>query len=240
MLENFNNMGYYTFSTHANDADYWNRKTMYKTLGYQDFFAKESYIVPEDSESDEIVGLGLSDKSFYKQFIPKLKDIKNSNDKFFGTVISLSNHSPFSDIEAYGDFDVSMNYSYVNAKGSRVSGKSPYLENTTIGNYIKSAHYADSALKELFEGLEEENLFDNTVIILYGDHEARLPKTDFELLYNYDPIENRIIDKDSEEYISMDNYAYDLLKNTPLIIWSKDIEYNQIISKIFLISYKCI
>ena len=29
----------------------------------------------------------------------------------------------------------------------------------------------------------------------------------------------------------MDNYAYDLLKNTPLIIWSKDKEYNQIISK---------
>ncbi len=231
MIEYFNKQGYYTFSTHANDADYWNRKTMYKTIGYKDFFAKESYIVPEDEESDELVGLGLSDKSFFRQFIPKLKDIKENNNKFFGTVITLSNHSPFSDIEAYGDFDVTMNYSYTTARGKKVSGQSPYLENTTMGNYIKSSHYADSALKELFEGLEKNNLLDNTIIILYGDHEARIPKSDFELLYNYDPIENRIIDREDEEYISMDNYSYDLLKNTPLIIWSKDIEYNQIISK---------
>ena len=231
MVDYFNKLGYYTFSTHANDADYWNRKTMYKTIGYNDFFAKESYIIPEDEDSEELVGLGLSDKEFFKQFIPKLEDIKSNKSKYFGTVITLSNHSPFSDIDSYGEFDTTMNYSYVTAKGNKVSGKAPYLEETTIGNYLKSSHYADSALKELFEALEKNNLLDNTIIVLYGDHEARIPKSDFELLYNYDPIENRLIDKENEEYVSMDNYAYDLLKNTPLIIWSKDTEYSQVISK---------
>ncbi len=226
----FNKLGYYTFSTHANDAEYWNRKVMHESLGYKDFFAKESYDVPEDINSEKIVGLGLSDKDFFNQFIPKLENIKNTNENYFGTVITLSNHSPFSDLDAYGDFDVNMKYSYVNARGRRISGKSPYLEGTTMGNYLKSSHYADSALKDLFEGLDKSNLLDNTIIILYGDHEARIPSSDFDLLYNYDPINNKILDSEDEEYVSMDNYAYDLLKNTPLIIWSKDEKFSQTIS----------
>ena len=113
MPEYFNKMGYYSFSMHANDADYWNRKVMHERLGYNNFFAKESFEVPEDLESDKLVGLGLSDKEFFNQLIPKLKDIKNEKDKYFGTIITLSNHSPFNDLEAYGDFDVTMKYSYV-------------------------------------------------------------------------------------------------------------------------------
>ena len=231
MPEYFNKMGYYSFSMHANDADYWNRKVMHERLGYNNFFAKESFEVPEDLESDKLVGLGLSDKEFFNQLIPKLKDIKNEKDKYFGTIITLSNHSPFNDLEAYGDFDVTMKYSYVNARGRRISGNSPYLENTTMGKYLKSSHYADSALKDLFEGLKKENLLDNTIIVLYGDHEARIPKNDFELLYNYDPKENALISSDDEEYISMDNYAYDLLKGTPLIIWSNEEEFDSTIEK---------
>ena len=227
----FNKMGYYTFSTHANDGDYWNRRVMHEQLGYKDFFAKESYDVPDDEDSDLLVGLGLSDKEFFNQFIPKLKDIKNNNEKYFGTVITLSNHSPFSDLEAYGDFDVTMKYSYVNARGRKISGDSPYLEGTTMGNYIKSSHYADSALKELFDALERENILDNTVIVLYGDHEARIPSSEFELLYNYDPKENKIINSDEEDFVSMDNYAYDLLKGTPLIIWSKEEDLSSTVSK---------
>jgi len=226
-----NKMGYYTFSAHANDAEYWNRKVMHEKLGYQHFYAKDSFDIPEEEDSDKIVGLGLSDKEFFNQLVPILKDIKNNNDKYYGTIITLSNHSPFSDLESYGEFDVSMKYSYVNARGKRISGNSPYLEDTTMGNYIKSSHYADSALKDLFSSLEKENLLDNTIIILYGDHEARIPKSDFELLYNYDPINNRIIDTEDENYVSMENYAYDLIKNTPLIIWSKDEEFGQIVDK---------
>ncbi len=229
MPEYFNKLGYYTFSAHANDADYWNRRVMHKQLGYQHFYAKDSFEIPEDPNSDKFVGLGLSDKEFFNQFIPILKSITNEHEKYFGTVITLSNHSPFNDIEAYGDFDVNMEYSYVNAKGRRISGSSPYLEDTTVGNYIKSSHYADSALKELFNSLEKEHLLDNTIIILYGDHEARIPKSDMELLYNYDPINDRIIDSEDEEYISMENYAYDLLKNTPFIIWSKEETFGQTI-----------
>jgi phosphoglycerol transferase MdoB-like AlkP superfamily enzyme len=190
----------------------------------------DTYDIPEEDDED-FVGLGLSDKSFFKQFIPKLKKIKEENSLYYGTVITLSNHSPFNDIAKYGEFDVTMKYKYKNKKGETITDNAPYLEGTSMGNYIKSSHYADEALGELFKMLKEENLLENTVVILYGDHEARLSKKQFDLLYNYDPKTNSIKDEDEEDYVSMDNYYYDLLKNTPFIIWSAEEEYNMVVDK---------
>ncbi len=106
----FNDKGYYTFSMHANNADYWNRKTMYKTLGYQEFFAKDSYVVPEDVNDADYIGLGLSDKSFLLQSVEKLKEIKANNKNYMGTIITLSNHSPFEDVLKYGNLDFSITF----------------------------------------------------------------------------------------------------------------------------------
>ncbi len=228
----FNNLGYYTFSMHANDRTYWNREDMYKRLGYKTFYAKDSFIVPEDETSENYIGLGLSDKSFFKQIIPILKNIKANNSPYFGTIITLSNHSPYKENEKFGDFDLTMSYKYKDEEGNTLIGRSKYLEDTEMGYYIKSAHYADEAIGELFENLKKEKLLDNTIIVFYGDHEARLPKKEFELLYNYDPVNNTLKDEEDESYYSMDNYNYDLLKNTPLIIWSNDEKYNKEITKV--------
>ena len=95
-----------------------------------------------------------------------------------------------------------------------------------MGNYLQSAHYADAALGELFDHLRENGLLENTIFVLYGDHEARLAKRQFELLYNYDPITGRLKDAEADDYYDLENYNYDLLKNTPLIIWSGEEEFN--------------
>lgn len=225
----FNKMGYYTFSTHSNNADYWNRKIMHGNLGYQDFIAKDSFEIPSEDSMDWI-GLGLSDKSFFNQLIPKLKDIKENNSPFYGTVITLTNHSPFNDITKYGEFDVTMNYKYVSDNGKKVEAVAPYLDGTPMGNYIKSAHYADEALGEFFTALEDNGILENTIIILYGDHEARLAKKQFDLLYNYDPLIDDV-NREKEDYIDINNYTYDLLKNTPLIMWSSEKKYSKKISQ---------
>ena len=36
----FKEQGYYTFSTHANTGDFWNRSTMHKNMGYDDFYSE--------------------------------------------------------------------------------------------------------------------------------------------------------------------------------------------------------
>lgn len=226
----FSDLGYYTFSTHANNADYWNRKIMHKNLGYQNFIAKDSFDIPNEDDM-EWVGLGLSDKSFFKQLIPKLLEIKQNNKLFYGTVITLSNHSPFKDIDKYGEFDVNMLYTYTDNDGNKVESSASYLEDTNMGNYIKSAHYADEALGQFFSDLESSGLLENTVVILYGDHEARLSKNQFNLLYNYDPLMDSI-NENKEDYYEINNYSYDLLKNTPLIMWSSEKKYNKVISDV--------
>ena len=218
MQNKFKSLGYYTFSMHANNADYWNRKVMHKNLGYDDFYAKDSYIINDD----DIIGLGLNDKSFFAQSVEKLKEISENNEKFMGTIITLTNHSPFNDITKYGEFDVSMKYEVVDEDGNTTYMVADYLEGQDMGNYIKSAHYADEALGEFFNELDEAGLLENTVIVFYGDHESKLSKKQFNLLYNYDPYTGEIKDKNDPTYVNLDNYQYDLLKNTPLIIWTKD------------------
>ena len=171
----FKNKGYYTFSMHANDGDYWNRNAMYKTFGYDKFYSKDSYVISEE----DVIGLGLSDKEFFKQSTILLKSIKSFREPFYGKIITLTNHSPFDQIDKYGDFDVTMSYSYVTEKGKRINGTANYLEGREMGNYLKSSHYADAALGELLNLLEENGILENTVIVLYGDHEARISKSEF-------------------------------------------------------------
>ena len=61
---------YYTFSMHANNCTFWNRNVAHESLGYDRF-----YCYNKDFEIDEVLGLGLSDKSFFRQAVEKIKDI---------------------------------------------------------------------------------------------------------------------------------------------------------------------
>jgi len=205
--------GYYTFSMHGNNPTFWNRNKMHPNLGYDRFFAYE-----DDFEIDETIGLGLSDKSFFKQAVPKIKEISEQNENFYGTLIMLTNHTPWTDIENHTDFSV--DYKYINDEGVEVSA--PYLEGTTLGNYIKSVHYADEAIGQLIDDLDKEGLLEDTVIVIYGDHDAKVKKSEYARYYNYDPYTDSVLDKDDPNYVNVDFYSYELNRKVPFIIWSKN------------------
>lgn len=222
----FNDMGYYTFSMHGNKADFWNRKVMHKNLGYQKFYAKENY------EIDEEIGLGLSDKSFFRQITPMISNIKNTKAPFMSTIITLSNHSPWDEEDKYGELDVSMKYKTENEDGKKEEQVADYLEETEMGRYLKSSHYSDAALGEFMNHLDKAKILDDTVIIIYGDHEARLSNKQFNRMYNYDPETDSIKDKEDPTYIEKEKYEYDLMKKTPFIIWTKDKKYRKEVKKV--------
>lgn len=226
-----NEQGYYTFSMHANNADFWNRRTMHNSLGYQRFYSKKDYkVTPETT-----IGLGLSDKEFFKQSIPKLVKINEEYDNWYGLMIMLTNHTPFSDTEKYGEFAVDMKETITNEDGTTEEIVKSYMEGTKLGNYFKSVHYADSALGQLLEDLDANGLLDNTVVVLYGDHDARLPRKDYDLLYNYDKETNSILDKDDPNYKEYDSYQYELGRKVPFIIWTKDMagtKYNMEVTEV--------
>ncbi len=210
--------GYYTFSMHANNADFWNRRAMHESLGYDKFYSKETYEVTDDN----VIGLGLSDKSFFAQSVEKLKKISEEHDKYYGYIITLTNHTPFSDTDKYGEFSVTMKTTITNEDGTTEEVEAPYLEGTKLGNYFKSVHYADEALGEFFSEMDEAGLLDNTVVIIFGDHDARLPRSEFNLMYNYDPATDDIKDEEDPTYVDYDSFDYELDRKVPLIIWTKD------------------
>ena len=205
--------GYYTFSMHANNKTFWNRNVMYNTLGYDKFYNKENYEVTDEN----IIGLGLSDEEFFRQSIPYLKKIKEKGKPFYGTVIMLSNHTPFSEVDKYGEFDLSIHEK--DSEGNDVTYN--YLENTKLGNYIKSAHYADKALGQFMDSLEKEGILDNTIVVFYGDHDNRLSKKEYIRMYNYDKENDSILSDEDERYVPFDEYDYEINRRVPFIILDK-------------------
>ena len=210
--------GYYTFSMHANNADFWNRRVMHKNLGYNRFYSKADYNIVDEN----IIGLGLSDKEFFAQSVEKLKKIDKKHENWYGLMIMLSNHTPFSDTDKYGEFSVDIKETKTDTNGMKSEVSYPYLEGTKLGNYYKSFHYADEALGELITQLDDAGLLENTVLVIYGDHDARIARKEYNLQYNYDKENDELLDKDSENYVEYDSYRYELGRKVPFIIWTKD------------------
>lgn len=138
---------YFTSVMHANRPGFWNRQEMYKSLGFDAYEHEKNYNI------DDVKILGLSDKSFFKQNIGKIKEYK---EPFYSFMISLTSHYSFrdkdnslKDVMNVGDFE-------------------GYL----IGDFMKTAKYTDEAIGEFIENLKKEGLYENSVIVFYGDHSA--------------------------------------------------------------------
>lgn len=213
--------GYYTFSMHGNNGSYWNRMNLHSSLGYDRF-----YSYSDDFIIDESIGLGLSDKSFFSQAVPKIKAIDSANDHWYGCLLMLTNHTPFTDIERVSDLDVTFRFKRYNSETRLYEAISaPFLQGKKLGSYFKSVHYADEALGQFLTDLDKEGLLDNTVFVLYGDHDAKIKPAEYEYYINYDPFSDRVLTVEDRGYIPVDDFYYNINRNTPFIIWSKGGEY---------------
>ena len=118
----FASKGYYTASMHANNASFWNRNVMHQTLGYKRFYSKEDYKVTDKNT----IGMGLSDKDFFKQSVSKIKKISEKNSNYFLTLITLSNHTPWDDEDSYGDYTVDYKTTVTDENGNQTEKTLPY------------------------------------------------------------------------------------------------------------------
>lgn len=227
LLKLLKEQDYYTFSMHGNNCTFWNRDNVHKSLGYDKF-----YCYNKAFDIDETIGLGLSDKSFFRQAVPIIKEINEKNDKFYGTLIMLTNHTPFSDIEGHSDYEVNYKYQVTNENGETEDKVAPYMEGTKLGNYFKSVHYADEAIGQFIDDLDKEGLLEDTIIVIYGDHDAKLKKSEYERLYNYDYETDTVLDEDDPDYQEVDYYSYELNRKVPFIIWSKDEDLSREVTQV--------
>lgn len=211
---NLQEKGYYTFSMHGNYSSMWNRNNVHPKLGYQELYYRDTFTFNPESET---IGLGINDKLFFKQAIEKLELIETTYENYFGTIITLSNHSPFAPNE---EFSLDINDYYINEFNEQTS--SCYLCNRDIGKYIISSNYADEALGDFLTYIKESDKFNNTVFVFYGDHDAKMSYKDMNYLYNYDYLTGEVKAEGIDGYIEYDTYDHQLNKKTPLIIWTKN------------------
>lgn len=143
--EILNKNGYFTASLHANNKSFWNRDIMYQALGYQRFYSLPDYEVTEENS----VGWGMKDVDFLQQSVQHLKDMPKP---FYSKFITLTNHFPFE----------------LNEEDRFIE---PYTSNDkTVNNYFPTVRYQDEALKLFIQKLKDEGLYEDSIIILYGDH----------------------------------------------------------------------
>jgi len=137
--------GYFTASLHANNKSFWNRDIMYESLGYQRFYSLSDYEVNDENS----VGWGLKDDDFFQQSIQHLKDMP---EPFYAKFITLTNHFPFE----LDQEDILIE---------------PYTSSSkTLNQYFTTVRYQDEALKHFIQSLKNEGIYDDSIIILYGDH----------------------------------------------------------------------
>ncbi len=212
--------GYTSFSMHGNNFSMWNRSYAHPSLGYQEFYYKTEY----DFTDEDVVGLGINDSLFFSQSFEHLKNIENNNESYMGTIITLSNHSPFEDVSRYAEYDLSTTITEEDENGNLVETVVDPLSEESIGRYIKSAHFADQALGEFMEMVRTSENFNDTVFVFYGDHDAKFSRNDLAELINYNQETGIFTEEDEEGYIEYDSFDHEVNKKTPLIIWTKNEE----------------
>lgn len=139
--------GYTTAAMHGDVPSFWNRGNTYKSWGYQNFFSKSFY--PNADKPSYNVGYGLKDKIFLKD---SAKYIQQLPQPFYAKVISVTNHYP-----------------YLLGKKDSSFPQTDTGDNTVDG-YVVTAHYLDQAFGEFINYLKKVNLYDNSMIVVYGDH----------------------------------------------------------------------
>ena len=67
----------------------------------------------------------------------------------------------------------------------------------------------------------EAGILEDTVIVIYGDHDAKLKKSEYERFYNYDPYTDSILDENDPNYRSIDAYDMEINKKYRLLFGIK-------------------
>lgn len=175
--------GYNTATFHTNSVEFWNRSTLYRVLDFDKYYDKEFY------GDDDHIAFGASDEILYAKTVPELVKMDAEDKPFYAMVISMSAHHPYKMPESKYKMTLPKRY-----------------EGTLVGNYILAQNYADYAMGQFLDQLKSTGLWDDSVIVFYGDHQG---VSLFSLTGN---------EKSLMEEMVGHEYGYTDMFNVPLIV----------------------
>lgn len=149
---NLKNAGYYTMYAHGNYGYFWNRQNVFSKLKVDNTKFLGSF-----QDESELIRTYLSDELLYKQTVQYMKEASNNGEPIFYNIVAASSHKPF---ELAGIED----------KYSKVSIDVGDLSDTEFGLYLEAVNYADYAFGIFVDELKKADLYDDTIIIVFGDH----------------------------------------------------------------------
>jgi Phosphoglycerol transferase and related proteins, alkaline phosphatase superfamily len=143
----FHARGYEAVTFHTNDVKFWHRDALYPALGFDRYYDQQFF------KDEDFVHFGSSDEVLYRKSVAEMARLANEGERIYANLISMSAHHPFN-LPAHKDtFDLPGRF-----------------RDTFVGDYLRSQHYADSALGVFIEEMKAAGLWDNSLIVIYGDH----------------------------------------------------------------------
>lgn len=177
--------GYTSAVFHGNAASFWNRNNTYKSWGYNYFF-DQSYFSPATDENS--FQYGLNDKIMFADSIQYLERLQQP---FYTKFITVSNHYPYT----------------TSLIGDEIGFPLAETNDETINGYFATANYLDASIKSFFDYLKATGVYENSIIILYGDH--------YGISNSRNPDLAPLLGKDPETWTDYDNA---MLQRVPYMI----------------------
>ncbi|MCX7711279.1 MAG: LTA synthase family protein [Clostridia bacterium] len=179
-------MGYSTFAYHPDKGAFWNWMPALTSIGFQKCIDSSNY------DQTEWIGFGISDGSYFKQIEPRIAKAKQP---FYSFIVTLTGHMPYKLPDQYKELKLEKSF-----------------DETYLGGYFQCAAYEDKQIGMLLDMLKKDGLLDNSVIVIYGDHEG---------VHRYYPEEVKKLSQGDEWWKTNE-------KKLPLIIYSPGLKSAEI------------
>ena len=139
--------GYGSATYHADDVTFWNRDVLYPALGFDEVFTVEE--IPDKDQ----VGYGPSDEVLMDFALEELPRQLQTYDRIYANIVMMTSHTPFILPEDMQHLNLPEEY-----------------EGTHVGDYLQSIRYADEQIGKFIKELKQQGLYDESLIVIYGDH----------------------------------------------------------------------
>ena len=195
---------YSVMAYHMNTKEYYSRGINYYNWGYDNYLGLQDLNTYTDTSYQLDRELIMND-TFYNELF-------NGTGKSVNYIITYSNHLPFTSSKGVCNRLIKLDY----------QEKFESMESSEINEYIESldlkeedcikrqARETDYMVGLLIQGLKDNGLYNNTVIVAYADH------------YLYTVSDNEILKKNGKDIDT------NLINKTPFFIWSADLKKEEI------------
>lgn len=146
--------GYAALAFHGDRPGFWNRNHMYRALSF------DRYISTKEFKMDDVIGLGLSDRSFFRQTGAYLEAMHAERRPFYALLVTLTSHYPFD---------------FAELRKRETLRFSETAADVLLNDYLRSVRYADEQLGTFLDFLREKGMLEESLLVVYGDHPAIPP-----------------------------------------------------------------